>query len=63
MRPGESFWTIAESALATALGRTPTEPETRQYWQALINANRDALPDPANPDLLFVGTTLTVPPP
>jgi len=61
--PGESFWTIAESLLATALGRPPTDAETARYWTRLIEANRDRLHDPANADLLFTGQVLTVFPP
>jgi nucleoid-associated protein YgaU len=31
-------------------------------WRALIDANRAQLPKPSNPSLLYVGTTLTIPP-
>jgi hypothetical protein len=33
------------------------------YWQRLVDANRAELADPTNPDLLFVGQTLRLPPP
>jgi nucleoid-associated protein YgaU len=33
------------------------------YWQRLVEANRPALADPANPDLVFPGQVFTVPDP
>jgi hypothetical protein len=61
--PGENFWVKAASVLARSLGRRPTDAEIVPYWQALIEANRAALADPANPDLIFPGQHFTVPPP
>lgn len=59
--PGDDFWEIAEEAVTAHLGRTASDAEVRPYWQALIEANRDILTDPANPSLIFAGQVLEVP--
>jgi len=51
--PGDSFWSIA---VDEAGGR-----EVTTYWRALIEANRDRLVDPANPDLLYPDQVLRLP--
>jgi nucleoid-associated protein YgaU len=62
VQPGESFWSIAVTiADARAGGPAPTKA-VDVIWRALIEANRAQLPKPRNPSLLYVGTTLTVPP-
>ncbi len=63
VRPGDHFWAVAERVLADAWGRPPTDAEVRPYWRALVETNRPRLADPANPDLLFPGQSLTVPHP
>jgi len=63
IRPGDHFWAVAEQVLAVAWGRPPTDAEMLPYWRTLVEANRSGLPDPANPDLLFPGQSLTVPTP
>jgi nucleoid-associated protein YgaU len=40
---------------------TPPEREVARYWRRLVEANRDRLVDPGNPDLLRPGQTLTLP--
>jgi hypothetical protein len=59
--PGDSFWSIASVRVADAMGRTPTTQEVAQYWSRLIEANRDRLPVPGQPDLLFAGDRLRMP--
>ncbi len=59
--PGENLWAIATSHLAEATGSPPSPTEVTRYWQALIEANRQALPDPDNPDLIYQGIELTMP--
>jgi len=61
--PGESLWSIAETTLTNALGRTPTPAALAQYWWQVVGANRAHLPDPANPDLIFPADQVIVPPP
>ncbi len=60
---GDSFWSIAEQQVTTRLGRTPTDTEVVEPWLALIDANRDRLLDPTNPDLLHPGQVLRLPDP
>lgn len=72
---GDSFWSIATELLADradtadradradTAGRPPAERDVRRYWLQLIEANRDRLADPANPDLLIPGQQLRLPPP
>lgn len=62
VRPGEHFWSIAEAHLTAARGGQPALREIGRYWRALVAANRDRLADPANPDLLFPGQRLRLPP-
>jgi hypothetical protein len=47
--------------MASRLGRAPTNAEVDGTWRAIIAANRQHLPDPTNPDVLWVGTVLTIP--
>ena len=60
--PGDHLWGVAERALAEAWGRPPSDAEVDPYWRALIEANRQRLRDPANPDLVFAGQVLVLPP-
>lgn len=60
---GDHLWAVAEETLADAWGRLPADHEIAAYWADLVAANRSRLPDPANPDLVFPGTTILLPPP
>lgn len=60
---GDHLWSVAEKALADAWGRAPSDAELAPFWEQLVEANRDRLPDPRNPDLVFPGEVLTVPTP
>ena len=61
VRPGDTFWEIARNTLAPALGRAPNEREITSYWRRLVDANRDALRDRRNPDLVFPGQVFQLP--
>jgi nucleoid-associated protein YgaU len=52
VRPGDSFWSIAEEE---------ADGDVVSYWRALIDANRDRLVDPGNPDLLYPEQVLRLP--
>ena len=52
--PGESFWSIAERTVADGA-------DVARYWRTLVDANRERLADPGNPDLLFPGQVLSLP--
>jgi nucleoid-associated protein YgaU len=61
VRPGDSFWSIAEELVHVRIGRPPTDPEVIGPWLDLIAANRDVLADPDDPDLLLPGAVLRLP--
>lgn len=63
VQPGQHFWAVAEKVLASAWQRAPSDAEIDPYWRHLVETNRPILRDPANPDLLYPGQVLTVPPP
>ncbi len=63
--PGDHLWSVAVRVLETAWGRAASDDDVTPYWQRLVEANRDRLADPANPDLVYPGQRLAVvePPP
>lgn len=63
VRPGEHLWGIAETTLARAWGREATDAEVEPYWRELVARNREALADPANPDLVYPGQVFRLPSP
>lgn len=60
--PGDSFWSVAVAELTDARGRAPRDRDVVPYWRQLIDANRPILVDPANPDLLYPGQVVVLPP-
>jgi hypothetical protein len=58
---GDSFWAVAVDVVAEASGSVPSERQVIHYWERLIEANRERLVAPANPDLLFPGQVLVLP--
>lgn len=62
VRPGDNLWSIAEAVLQERSG-TPADLEAVEgYWHRLVATNRQNLADPTNPDLLFTGQQLSLPP-
>ena len=61
VRPGDSFWALAAEELIEAWGRPVTDAEIVPYWHTMIDANRDRLVEPGNPDLILPGQELAVP--
>ncbi len=59
---GDHLWSVAADEMTMALGRSPNESEVVRYWSTLVEANRERLADPANPDLVFAGQVIVVPP-
>ena len=55
--PGDHLWAIAERALATRLGRVPSDAEVVPFWLEVIAHN----PDIPDPDLVFPGTEIRLP--
>lgn len=58
---GDCFWSISADVLADVLGRPAGDAEIAAHWRRLIDANRDRLVDPSNPDLLYPGQELVLP--
>lgn len=63
VRPGDCFWSIAADVLSRAWGRPAADAEIAPYWRRLVEANRAALVDASNPDLVFPGQVFTLPQP
>lgn len=63
VKPGQHFWSVAESLLASMWLRPPSDEEVDPYWRRLVAANRSILRDPDNPDLLYPGQVIAVPTP
>lgn len=63
VRAGDHFWSLAESAVASHLGRAGTEQEVAAHWRTVVDANADRLVVPGNPDLLLPGQVVLVPSP
>lgn len=59
---GDHLWSIADAVVSRHLDRLATDAEIAPYWRQLVVANRGVLADPDNPDLLFAGQVLTLPP-
>lgn len=59
---GEHFWSIAEAVLTRSGIENPDDSSIARYWSTLIDANRDRLVQPDNPDLIMPGQQLIVPP-
>jgi nucleoid-associated protein YgaU len=59
---GDNLWKIADAALTEAWGRPPTTSETTRYWHQVIEVNQDRLLPPRDPDLIFPGQVLDLPP-
>lgn len=60
VKDGDNFWSLAEAQL-TSDAHQPTADEVAPYWQDMIEANRDRLVEPGNPDLILPGQQLCVP--
>jgi nucleoid-associated protein YgaU len=60
VRAGDSLWSIAAQT-AHAHG-VAGQAAVGAYWWRVVTANRAHLPDPDNPDLLFPGDLVRLPP-
>lgn len=63
VKPGDHLWAIAETVMSEAGASNLDNAQVGRYWAELIEANRDRLPDPANPDLIFADQLLVIPSP
>lgn len=65
VRPGDDFWSIAERVVGSqgaGAGAAGAPGAVARYWAAVVVANRDRLPVPGHPDLLFPGDVVVLPP-
>ncbi len=62
VRSGDNLWRLAERRTSTRLGRPASDSEVRGYWTDVVEANRDRLADPNNPDLIHPGQQMMLPP-
>jgi len=60
---GDHFWGIAEATLTESWGRAPTDPEILPHWEQVIEANRDGMLPPRDPNLIYPGQQFVVPSP
>jgi nucleoid-associated protein YgaU len=61
VEPGDHLWKISEEHLALVLGRPAKDAEVDPYWRSVIETNRDLLAS-GDPDLIYPGETVTLPP-
>jgi len=61
VRPGDSFWRLAERHQADRLGRQPTDREVVACWVDLVDRNRHRLVVADDPDLIFPGQVMEIP--
>ncbi|MGY6500321.1 MAG: LysM peptidoglycan-binding domain-containing protein [Acidimicrobiales bacterium] len=58
---GDNLWSIAAENLRAQLGHRPSAAEVTRHWVAIIDANRERLPDASNPDLIHPGLEIVLP--
>ena len=58
---GDNMWTLAEARLQELNGRPPTDAEIGPYWRLVVKANLDRIRS-GDPDLIFPGEVLILPP-
>ena len=61
VRPGDSFWRLAEQHEVERLGRHPSDAEVTVCSKQLVAVNRHRLVVPGDPDLIFPGQILHLP--
>lgn len=61
LQPGDHLWSIAHHVVEEQLGRPPTESEVHPYWRTLVERNRQRLPHPQDPDLVYAGLEIELP--
>lgn len=62
VRTGDHLWSIARDHLAAVTDDVdPSDVKVAAHWRDVIDANRDRLVDPDNPDLLLPGQEVVLP--
>ncbi len=62
IRAGDHLWHVARATLLDRTGATPDDDEVRTYLDVLVEANRHQLLVATNPDLVFAGQVMVLPP-
>lgn len=62
VQPGDNMWSIAADCLAAREGKTPSADRVAEVWRQMIDLNRGRIIS-GDPDLIFPGEQLLVPPP
>lgn len=60
VRPGDSFWSIAETH-ASSMGTEGDKASIARYWLALVSENRSTLRSQDQPDLIHPGEVVRLP--
>jgi hypothetical protein len=60
VRPGDNLWSIAAGSIAAG-GATPSSARIAPYWRVVVDRNRASLRS-GNPNLIFPGETISLPP-
>jgi hypothetical protein len=61
VRPGDHLWSIAAHVVASSGGDAADDRVVGRYWVHLVEANRDRLVEPDDPDLILPGQRLRLP--
>lgn len=61
VRPGDDFWSIAEAVVISS-GASADPGRVARYWSRMLAANRRRLPVPGDPNFLFPGDVIVLPP-
>jgi hypothetical protein len=59
---GDHLWHVSEATLERQLGTRPDDAAIAAYLGRLVQANRERLVTPDDPDLVFAGQQLVLPP-
>jgi hypothetical protein len=59
---GDHFWSIAERVVSSRGGDARDDGAVGRYWRSLVAANRDRLAVADDPDMIFPGQQLVLPP-
>jgi nucleoid-associated protein YgaU len=63
IQPGDHLWGVARATLADHRSTPVSNQDVATYLEQLVDANRANLADPRNPDLVYPGQVMTLPPP
>jgi nucleoid-associated protein YgaU len=61
VQSGDNLWVLCRRHLTSALGRRPASGEIAPYWQKVIARNQPDLIS-GNPDLIYPGEVIEMPP-